>query len=54
MSIQTVDLMDNNKVIVSFDDGTSVVYDEAQLRSLKPLETIKEKPGVGPRSEIPG
>ena len=47
MSIQTVDLLDTGKVVVSFDDGTSLVYDEAQLRSLEPIEIEEDKPGVG-------
>lgn len=49
MSIVTVDRVDGN-VMISFDDGTTAIYEEAQLRTLKPIEVIHGVPGITPSS----
>ena len=50
MSILTVDMVDKSKVAVSYEDGTTAVYEEQQLKRLPPTQIEHDKPGVGPRS----
>ena len=53
MSIVTVDLVDGDKVAISFDDGTTAVYDERQLMTLEPLEIVHDAPRVGTTIDKP-
>ena len=53
MSIVTVDLVDGDKVAISFDDGTTAVYDERQRMTLEPLEIVHDAPRVGTTIDKP-
>jgi hypothetical protein len=45
MTVIDVDMMDNGRIAVMYDDGTTAVYDAEQLKTLKPIETAKDQPG---------
>jgi len=41
----SVDLLDDDKILVSYEDGETAVYDAARLRTLEPVETAEGQPG---------
>ena len=45
MKILSVDLLDDDKILVSYEDGETALYEASQLRTLKPLETAQGEPG---------
>ena len=45
MKIVNVDLIDNNKVLVSYGNGETAIYEASQLETLEPVKTQEGEPG---------
>jgi hypothetical protein len=48
MKLVNVDLVDGNRVAISYSDGSTFVYSADQLRRLEPIEKEDGEAGLGP------